>query len=330
MKKEKKNIFSELAEKWINKYLKQNKKIAIIVNKKWYASWVLCKDCWHIPKCKNCDIPIAYHKDNNENQFWICHLCKTQYNIFTSCPKCWWFDIKTYWLWTQKISEIIYTTYNTKPIIIESETANSIPKINKIKQDIHNSRIIIWTSLLTTNIKENIFDIMIFQNADIWLNIPDYLSNQNNFSLLYNTFKYNGCNNFIVQSFNTENYSIINACKMDFEWFNKKEQSYRQEFNYPPFSQICVILYKNEIEEKLFNTVNKLYQEILFLKEKYELNEQLEIYSTPPLIYKIYWKYRYNIIIKGKDIRQFMDIVYSKLKISSRWFKIDWNPQNII
>jgi primosomal protein N' len=44
---------------------------------------------------------------------------------------------------------------------------------------------------------------------------------------------------------------------------------YREDFNYPPFTDICIILYKNEIEEKLFKKTNSLYQEIMFLLEKY-------------------------------------------------------------
>jgi len=57
------------------------------------------------------------------------------------------------------------------------------------------------------------------------------------------------------------------------------------------------LLYKNEIEEKLFNKIDKIHKELLYLKEKYKMNE-LEIYSTPPMIYKIFGKYRYNIILK--------------------------------
>jgi len=56
-------------------------------------------------------------------------------------------------------------------------------------------------------------------------------------------------------------------------------------------------LYKNEIEERMFSKVDTLYKELLYLKEKY-LMPDLEIYSTPPLIYKMFGKYRYNIILK--------------------------------
>ena len=84
-----------------------------------------------------------------------------------------------------------------------------------------------------------------------------------------------------------------------------------------------------EIEQKLFNKVDQLYKELLYLQERYQLKE-LEIYTTPPLVYKIFWKYRYNIVIKGKEVRNFMDIVYSKLQLNKKGFKINRNAESII
>lgn len=116
---------------------------------------------------------------------------------------------------------------------------------------------------------------------------------------------------------------------MDTPWFYTQDNVFRQENNYPPFSDLCVILYKNEIEERLFNKVDTLYKELLYLKEKYQM-PNLEIYSTPPLIYKMFGKYRYNIILKGKDLRNFMDIAYTKLKMPAKGFKIDRNAESIV
>jgi hypothetical protein len=56
----------------------------------------------------------------------------------------------------------------------------------------------------------------------------------------------------------------------------------------------------------------------------------LEIYSTPPLIYKMFGKYRYNIIIKWKEVRNFMDVVYTKLNLNAKWFKINWDADSIV
>jgi hypothetical protein len=58
--------------------------------------------------------------------------------------------------------------------------------------------------------------------------------------------------------------------------------------------------------------------------------KDLEIYSTPPLIYKMFGKYRYNIILKWKEVRNFMDIVYTKLDLNAKWFKINWDADSIV
>jgi hypothetical protein len=56
----------------------------------------------------------------------------------------------------------------------------------------------------------------------------------------------------------------------------------------------------------------------------------MEIYTTPPLIYKVFWKYRYNIILKWKEVRNFMDVVYTKLSLNRKGFKINWMPETMV
>lgn len=326
MTKEPDYIFSEIAKSWLCKYIKQWKKIWILVNKKWFSGWIFCKKCWFVPKCDKCSVSIGYHKIN-EQKVWLCHICKTQYNYPNKCEHCWSTEIIEFGIWTQQIAEIIQNEFNINPILIESEKANSINKINEILA--YNWQVYIWTSLLNSPIKWINFDLIMFLNADLWLNIPDYSAAKNNFQFLYDTFTCHECKNFIVQTYNPENYSIRNACKIDKEWFEKKDNEFRQINKYPPFTDVCVLMYKNEIEERLYNKVDNLYRELLYLKEKYMMND-LEIYTTPPLIYKIFWKYRYNIILKWKNLRNFMDIVYTKLKINQNWFKVDWNAESLI
>lgn len=90
---------------------------------------------------------------------------------------------------------------------------------------------------------------------------------------------------------------------------------------------MALILYKHEVEETMFTRVNKLYQELLFLQKT--LSFEGEIYATPPLIYKMYDKYRYNIVLKGKNLHTFLEKAFVQLKIRDRGFKIDRLPENI-
>ncbi len=320
-------IFSELAKSWLSKYIKSWKKIGILVNKKWYSGWIFCRKCGFVPKCTKCSVSVSYHKTGN-SKIWLCHICKSQYDFPQKCPHCWSTEINEFWIWTQQISELLEQEFKTKIQLIESEKANSSKKIKEILKQ-KDTQIYIWTSLLNTAIQDIDLDLIVFLNADLWLNIPDYSAAKNNFHFLYDTFKNHKCKNFIVQTFNPEYYSIRNACKLDKKWFEKEDNDFRKENNYPPYTDICMIMYKNEIEERLFNKVDKLHKELLYLKEKYQMND-LEIYSTPPIIYKIFGKYRYNIVLKWKDLRNFMDIVYTKLKLTQNNFKINRQAESII
>lgn len=352
MSKEITPYFSQLASEWIQKYLKQWKKIWILVNKKGYSWGIICRDCWQIPKCKNCDVSISYHKIESWETIGLCHICKTQYNVPTTCPACHGKNIKEFGLWTQKVAEYIKNEFGKDSLIIESESVRSPNKITKLlwqiwkspdKSDTDNklsssdysdhssdfSGIIIGTSLLATPIRNYPLDLIIFLNADLGLNIPDYTSAERNFYFLYETFVKHTTANFIVQSFNPDQYSIRNACRMSKEKFYEEDNVFRNVNGYPPFGELCVILYKNEIEESLYAKVDTLYKDLLYLKEKYELKD-IEIYSTPPLIYKMFGKYRYNIILKWPNVRQFMDIVFTKLNLAKKGFKVDWMAESIV
>ncbi len=126
-----------------------------------------------------------------------------------------------------------------------------------------------------------------------------------------------------------DQFSLRFACKLDKEGFYQQEYAFRKQYSYPPLGELCIILYKDEIESKMFKKVDTLYQELLYLQQRYQMSE-MEIYATPPLIYKMFGKYRYNIILKGKEVRNFMDIAYTKLDLYKKGFKIDWIADSIV
>ena len=331
MKQEENHYFSELFDVALKKYLKTNKKIGIIINKKGYSQGLICKNCWYIPQCEKCSVSITYHKLLNNEMMGLCHICKTQYQHYTTCPQCWSTKLQFYGIGIEQLAEIIAETYHEEPIIINTDTSNSPNKIKKnltkIKEE--KPKIIIWTSILSQPIFFYPLDLIIFIDADIGLNIPDFSANENNFLLLYETFQKHSTKNFIVQTFNPSHYSIREACRLNYEGFYQQENELRKKYKYPPFWELCIILYKDEIEERMYNKVDKLYQELLYLQEKYQFIN-LEIYTTPPLIYKTFGKFRYNIIIKGENVREFIEIIFSKLSIQEQGFKIHRDAESIV
>lgn len=328
MKKEKDKIFSQLSKKWIEKFL-WKKPIIILASKKWYSSSIICQDCGYSPMCKNCDVPVSYHQWWKNSFFWLCHICKTNYDYILSCPKCWWNNLQMYWVWVQKISEILtnfFSLKNEQIQIIDSAHTKSKNKLFDI--NLENKQIILWTSLLSIKPKNIDPWLVIVVNADIWLNSPDFNAQRRNYSFLLDTYRHYNPTPIIIQSFSPESYSIQSICKWDQNIFLDIDRQYRQSFWYPPFEQICVIKYKNEIEEKAYNVVHWIYKDILYFKQQTGFDWQ--IYATPASIFKVYWKFNYQIVIKSKQCREFCELIFEKLKLSSKGFKIDREPESLL
>ncbi len=329
MKQEQTFPFSELALKTIKKMLGEGKRITIIAGRKGFAWGMICKVCGHIPQCTHCDIPVAYHKTMQGGMIWLCHICKRQYHADAMCGVCWGHEVDLYGMWTQQIAEYIRKEFGATSVIVESERANSPKKLLQLMTELQTAHVLIGTSLLSQPTPAFQTDALIVINTDSGLWSPDYQSNRLQYTFLYELIsKHTSCP-IILQTRNPEHPTLIAACTQDDAWFKTRELAYRKQLNYPPYTEMCMLLYKHEIETRLFGHVNTLYQELLYLKEHYKQTE-LQIYSTPPLVYKMFGKYRYHIILKWPQLRQFMDIARSKLAIAKKWFKMDREPKNIL
>jgi primosomal protein N' (replication factor Y) len=145
---------------------------------------------------------------------------------------------------------------------------------------------VIGTSLLSVPPKDISFDLVIVMNADSSLHVPDFQSNRNCFNALYTSIQKHTAPIFLVQSYAPDHNALQYACQQDVSSMQTHELQWRKTNDYPPYTQMCVLLYKHEIEKRLYGSTNKLYQELLFLQEQYELKD-IQIYTTPPLVYKV-------------------------------------------
>lgn len=318
--------YSQLMQDGIAKMLRQGKRTLIIHNAKWYAKWLLCNECGYQPQCDHCDIGIAYYQWEYGRDFGLCHICKKEYTITTQCPSCHRGDMNTYGVGVDQLAEWVEQTFDTIPLIVRSSTANSLPKIRKMMQSLSQHQIIIATSLARHRPDDISLDLAIITSADGGLGLPQYTAPSDTFYKLYDSFRYLPASAFVVQTHQTDHHVIRSACNLDEALFLEVDSHFREKHLYPPYGQIAVIQYRSEIESKVFSTTNKLYQELQYLIQspwKKPRSDDIEIYATPPLIYKMYDKYRYHIIVKGSNIRPLLDKAYTDLRITQRKFQID-------
>lgn len=323
------NVFSELVIKTLDTYLPMRKKVLFFVSSIAYASGRICNDCGEIPTCTQCDVSVQYHTTESWEMYGLCSICKHQYSADAECGNCHGHDVVMYGVWAQQIAWHIHKWRWIEPVLIGWKYSNSLSKIKKLQDSIDKAQVLISTTMSIDSAPGLDVDVVVMLDADRGLFSPDYQAWWKTFMLLYQLVKQYLHIPLLIQSFKPQHQSIVLACNQNIQKMKAQEAQRREQFAYPPFAQMCVLHYKHEIEHRTVSSTTKLYQELEYLKQVYEYS-WLEIRPTPPSIFKKFGKYRYTIVMKWPWLREFMDIAYSKLKMRSRGFKVDWEPQALI
>lgn len=296
------------------------------MQKKGMYWWTQCNSCGHIPQCKNCDIPIAIHENNHKQLFGLCSICQELYSYPELCSECWSVLVDGFGVGIQQVYDHCVSLFPQTPIAVIQWGQYAVSKISDQLQTIKNSQIIIATSFFQAPIIDNLW-LVLFQSAGNPRS-PDYNANMEEFRFIHQCLNY-PTEHIILQT-RDMNSSIIRAFMENSEQeFLEKDAIFRIKHNYPPCGELCIFMYRNEVESTMYSKVHKLFQDIMQIKllQKYE---NVEVYAIPAHIYRAYNKFRFQIIIKWEIIRPFVDEIMIRCKPLQKWFKVDRNAMSFM
>lgn len=292
------DISNYLKEK-IKISLEEKDKILLFLNRRGYGNYVLCKKCGNVINCDNCDIALNYHQSEDE---LICHYCGLNKDLPKTCPECGSSFISPAGRGTENLVEqvtIAFPKANTARL--DSDTADDY---KKIIEDFKSGKINILVATQIV-IKKEIFDnlkLLGVISADTALNNSDFRAAEDSFKLLNELkmlLKNDGESEFVIQTFNPEHHSIKAAAESNFDEFYKNELKIREKRNYPPFCRLINIIIQGVDEKKVRKKAFKLNNYL----EKFENNYSEKMGVSEAALKKIRNKYRWQIILKFKSLR---------------------------
>ena len=323
-------LYSEIEENLRNK-----RHTILFLNRRGYSTFVMCRDCGYVVKCKNCNITMTYHLKTNKLK---CHYCGHEEKSINTCPECNSKNIKYFGTGTQKLEQEINKIFpEASTIRMDVDTVskkNSHEEIlNKFKNE--NIDILIGTQMVVKGHHFPNVTLVGVIAADSSLYIEDYRANERTFQILTQVAGRAGREKLpgkvIVQTYNPDNFAIECSKKQDYNIFYETEIELRKQLKYPPLCDIISIGLTDTDENKIKTVSRKLYKNINELIKKYNL--EVMIYKPLPCpIDKIKNKYRWRIILKGKLNNTLIDIInYSINKLNNKSTRIivDTNPTNL-
>ena len=307
----------ELKEKILEK-LKNHEQVILFLNRKGYANYVMCSSCGEVKKCPNCDISLTYYKNDNQLR---CSYCEHSEKYINFCDKCHEKDLNIMGVGTEKLEEELNTLFKDYKVLrMDMDTTRKKGSYEKIINDFKNHLydILVGTQMIAKGLDfENVTLVGVI-NADQSLMIPSYNAIENTYSLLSQVSGRSGRSSkqgeVIIQTYNPDNYGILEVVNQDYESFYKKEIDIRKKLLYPPFSNMLTLKVKSINIDLVKEHIIKIYKYL-----KLNLEETTSILGPNILnIRKLDKKYECSITLKyNKDenlekIIKFLKTYYNK------------------
>lgn len=328
------SLFSRSLYNAIDETLSRKKQIILFLNRRGYSTFISCRSCGYVFKCKECDVSMTYHNSG----YIICHYCGRTEKVSKICPQCGSRYVKFFGAGTERV---------------ELEVKRYFPKARVLRMDVDTTRHKNSHELIYNSFKKGEADILVgtqmvskgldFKDvtlvgilaADMSLNIPDYRAAERTYQIITQVAGRAGRGDnegkVIVQSYTPNHYSINYAKKENYEGLFEEEIKLRKLMGNPPFGKILLINGSSKYEEKLKKFMNNLQENL----KKLIIEDFTMLGPVPCIITKLKENYRWQIIIKGnfndefsekvKDtLYQLNKSVYNEIRVN-----IDINPNNM-
>jgi len=303
----------------IEENLSNKKQSILLLNRRGYNTFAVCRSCKEVVSCPNCSISLTYHNANNR---LMCHYCGYSQPVLQECPSCHAESLHFSGTGTQKAQEILEELFPDARILrMDADSVMQKNAHEKLLSAFARGEydILIGTQMVAKGLDFPNVTLVGVLSADQVLYSDDYRSFERGFSMLTQVLGRSGRGEekgrAIIQTFTPENAIIELSAKQDYDAFYEDEISLRKLMTYPPFSDILIIGFLGE------NKANTISCSQDFLSRIKELcsdeYKDLPIRTLGPsaaLVSKVNNKYRYRIIIKSRNSANFRALISSLLK----------------
>lgn len=300
--------------------LKNSEQTILLLNRRGYNTLIRCAECGAVAQCPNCSIAMTYHRANGR---LMCHYCGHSESVSPTCKECGSKMVRYDGIGTQKLEQELASMFENASILrMDADTTMSKHAYEKAFNDFNNKKydILIGTQMVAKGLDFHNVTLVGVLGADATVYSDNFKSAERMFSLITQVIGRSGRGQkrgrAYVQTFSTDNRIIELAAKQDYEAFFNDEINYRRIMLYPPFCDICQVMFFSENENAAKNAAYDFYS--VFAKHAAEKYSQLPIRVLGPVsgaVAKINNKYRYKLLIKCRNTVKFRSLMSESIEI---------------
>jgi primosomal protein N' (replication factor Y) len=250
-----KGPFSPMLVKEIHDALERKEQVILFQNRRGFAPMIECHTCGWVPKCKNCDVSLTYHKGLNQ---LTCHYCGCSYQVPRTCPACGGVELQHRGFGTERIEDDIQLIFPEARVArMDLDTTRTRSAYERIIADFEQGKtdILIGTQMVSKGLDFQHVSVVGILNADTMLNYPDFRSYERAFQLMAQVAGRAGRKNkrglVVLQTKSPDLPVIHQVIRNDYEQLYYDQLAERQLFHYPPYYRLIYVYLKHRKEAVL-------------------------------------------------------------------------------
>ncbi|HEY66407.1 MAG TPA: primosomal protein N' [Caldilineae bacterium] len=331
------SIFSRALQEALAQTLARKEQAILFLNRRGAATFVMCRDCGFVLRCKRCDVPLTYHKtpisagDAGGEDLLICHHCNRRTPVPHVCPQCGSSRIRYFGAGTQRVVNEVLRLFPTARVVRwDRDTTGRRGAHERILAQFvnHQADVLVGTQMVAKGLDLPLVTLVGVVAADIGLYLPDFRAAERTFQLLAQVAGRAGRSplggRVIVQTYYPEHYAIRAASRHDFEAFYRQELRFRHEHGYPPFTRLARLIYAHTNPDRAQEESERL---AAILRRRIGEREDVSLIGPVPCFFsRLRGRYRWQIILRSS--RDPADLIRG-LSLSPGW-RIDVDPIDVL
>jgi len=323
------SIFSRALREAMGQALAANEQVILYLNRRGAATFVICRDCGYVLKCKRCDVPLTYHSADED---LVCHHCNWRTFLPDSCPSCWSGRIKQFGLGTQRVEAVTRQLFPQAKIVRwDRDTTGGKMSHEKILERFinHEADVMIGTQMIAKGLDLPLVTLVGVMSADTALRLPDFRAGERTFQLLTQVAGRAGRSplggKVILQTYAPDHYSVDAASHHDYEGFYRQEIEFRRQQRYPPFSRLVRLMYVHRDAARCEEAVHHMHEVLENKIARLGLPQIDLIGPAPAFLRRLRGMYRWHLVVRGRDPHSLLEGVDF-----GRGWRVDVDPVSLL
>ncbi len=307
------SLVSRRLESALATRLERSEQALVMLNRRGFASAIVCRSCGDRGECPNCAVSLTYHR---QAASLVCHYCDHREAVPTICRQCGATALHDIGHGTQRLQEALLKRFPGARIerFDADQTqrrgahARILSKFGRGEIDV-----LVGTQMLAKGHDFAAVTLVGVVGADASLGVPDFRAAERTFQLLTQVAGRAGrgelAGEVILQAHQPDHYAIESALRHDFEGFYNREIEFRRRLAYPPFSALAVCLCRGKVATQVKEEADRLAAALRAVAG----DEARILGPASPPIGRLRGKFRLHVLVKVRTREQLPVLISAAL-----------------